>query len=441
MYSTYFNFDNLSLAIIALVCFIGICVASFSARYLKGDRAQGNFYIFLWLMILSVCTMVSTNHLLIMLISWACSNYLLTRLMLHKSSWNAAVNSAKLAKRNFIFGTSLLSAAFVLLYLETGHTSIVSINNSELSAIAGITVGICIVLAAMTQSGILPFHRWLISSLNSPTPVSAIMHAGLVNGGGFLLARFAPLFLNQGILLNTIFTVGIISAIVGIIWKLMQNDVKRTLACSTVSQMGYMIAQCGLGLFPAAIAHLCWHGLFKAYLFLASGTAAQESRFVPDKPPTALHLLTAALCGFLGTHVFALTTGLNILSGDTTIFIFFVTFISGTQLALTIVSQKILAKYSIAIIATALAGYAYGLSVNLFEHIIAPLNIYQPQSINILHITAMILLTGMWSTVHLTSKQKGFVYPRWLLALYVKMLNASQPHPKTVTAYRNAYQF
>ncbi len=441
MYSTYFNVDNLSLAMIALVCFIGICVASFSARYLKGDRAQGNFYIFLGLMILSVCTMVSTNHLLIMLISWTCSNYLLTRLMLHKSSWIAAVNSAKLAKRNFILGTTLLSAAFVLLYLETGHTSIVSINNSELSAIAGITVGICIVLAAMTQSGILPFHRWLISSLNSPTPVSAIMHAGLVNGGGFLLARFAPLFLNQGILLNTIFTVGIISAIVGIIWKLMQNDVKRTLACSTVSQMGYMIAQCGLGLFPAAIAHLCWHGLFKAYLFLASGTAAQESRFVSDKPPTALHLLTAAVCSLLGTHVFALTTGLNILSGDTTTFIFFVTFISGTQLALTIVSQKILAKYSVAIIATALAGYGYGLSVNLFEHIIAPLNIYQPQSLNILHIIAMILLTGMWSTLHFTSKQKGFVYPRWLLALYVKMLNASQPHPKTVTAYRNAYQF
>jgi len=131
----------------------------------------------------------------------------------------------------------------------------------------------------MTQSAIWPFHTWLISSLNSPTPVSAIMHAGLINGGGFLLTRFAGLFVQSTGMLQVIFFLGLLTALIGTLWKLMQHDIKRMLACSTMGQMGFMIAQCGLGLFPAAIAHLCWHGLFKAYLFLSSGSAAHEKEW------------------------------------------------------------------------------------------------------------------------------------------------------------------
>lgn len=110
-------------------------------------------------------------------------------------------------------------------------------------------------------------------------------------------------------------------------------------------------------------------------------------------------------------------------------------------MAITTVRQEILGKYSIAIIASTLAGYTYGISVNLFDHIMAPLNLYQPQPVNILHISAMMVLTLIWLAIHSIEKQKNIVYPKWMLALYVKMLNASQPHPKTVTAYRNAYQF
>ena len=108
------------------------------------------------------------------------------------------------------------------------------------------------------------------------------MHAGLINGGGFLLARFAPMLAIQPPILNLIFIAGITTALLGTLWKLMQSDVKRMLACSTMGQMGFMIAQCGLGLFPAAVAHLSWHGLFKAYLFLSTGSAAKEKRLDLD---------------------------------------------------------------------------------------------------------------------------------------------------------------
>ena len=87
------------------------------------------------------------------------------------------------------------------------------------------------------------------------------MHAGLVNGGGFLIVRFAPLYLNYPGILNIIFIIGLSTAIMGTLWKLMQSDIKRMLACSTMAQMGFMIAQCGLGLFSAAIAHIILHGL------------------------------------------------------------------------------------------------------------------------------------------------------------------------------------
>ncbi len=437
----FLHIDNLSLVMMGLVGFVAICVASFSSRYLKGDRKQKVFYGHLFAMVLSVFIIVSADHLLLMLGSWAASNIFLVRLMLHKKEWRAARQSSLLALKHFGLGFALLSGAFLILYSVTGKTSIQEITSDSIETPWLITSALLILLAAMTQSALWPFHRWLTSSLNSPTPVSAMMHAGLVNGGGFLLARFSPMIAEQSTVLSVIFIAGIVTAILGTLWKLMQSDIKRMLACSTMSQMGFMIAQCGLGLFPAAVAHLCWHGLFKAYLFLASGSAVQEKRLDLNYPPSFKDFLAALICGLAGAYLFTFTSDKNIFAGDTTLFLIALATITGTQFALPVVRGASAIKLPQALVATLVTGALYGLSVHLIESVLAPLGMSHLQPLNVLHIIALVILIVAWLGHLFAQKPKGKAIPDWMLKTYVRMLNASQPHPKTVTAHRNHYQF
>lgn len=424
----------LSLIMMGLVGFVALCVATFSARYLKGDRKQAAFYLNLTGMVAAVFIMVSADHLLLFLVAWGASNLFLVRLMLHKSCWGAAKASALLALRNFSLGFFFLAAAFLIFFWATGESSLRMLLKSPIETPWLIDGTLFILLAAMTQSSLWPFHSWLISSLNSPTPVSAIMHAGLINGGGILLARFAPLLFQTPALLTLLFALGMITALLGTLWKLMQTDVKRMLACSTMGQMGFMMAQCGLGLFPAAIAHLCWHGLFKAYLFLASGSAAQEKRLDLEYPPSFKEFLYALLCGIWGAFFFALASGKAFFTGDTTLFLILLALIAGTQFALPLVRSSFKLKLLLAFAATALAGSFYGFSVHLVELALKPLEISKPQPLNLVHGIALALLVGTWLSI-LYSKRE---LPDWI---YVRMLNASQPDPRTVTAHRNHYQF
>lgn len=436
-----FFIDHLSLIMAGLISFVSIAVALFSSRYLKGDRKRSNFFLNLTILAASAFILVCADHILVLLTSWIVTNFFLSRLMLHKREWEAARQSSILALKNFILGTIFLGCAFATLYLMTHETSIQTILHCPIKTPWITFSSLFLLLAAMTQSALWPFHRWLISSLNSPTPVSAIMHAGIVNGGGFLIARFAPILSNQAPLLNVILIIGIASALIGTLWKLMQSDIKRMLACSTMGQMGFMIAQCGLGLFPAAVAHLCWHGLFKAYLFLASGSAAQEKRLDLDLPPSFKNFSLALICGTIGAYTFSLTSNKNILAGDSTLFLIILAMIGGTQFALPIVRGHSKLKIPLALVVTAIMGSLYGLSVHLITHLMTPLKIANPQPLNFLHLLALAVLTSAWLTVMFGRHPKQKKLPDWVLKAYVYMLNAGQPHPKTVTTYRNQYQF
>lgn len=434
-----FHVDALSMVITALVAFVALSIGSFSIRYLKGDRKQRHFFMNLVALVSVVFLMVSSDHIFLLLAFWGVSNYLLTRLMLHKQQWEAARQSSILALKNFAVGFIFLASGLLVLYFTTGETSIQVILTKSIEAPWMVLSGMLLLMAAMTQSALWPFHRWLTSSLNSPTPVSAIMHAGLVNGGGFLLARFAPILIAQPTVLNVVLIVGIATALLGTLWKLMQSDIKRMLASSTMGQMGFMIAQCGLGLFPAAVAHLCWHGLFKAYLFLASGSAAKEKRLDLDYPPSFKHFSIALICGIIAAYMFTVTSGKQVGVADTTLFLTFLAMLAGTQFALTIIRGNANGKLFIAIIATTVMGACYGFSVYLIEYILEPLGISAPQQLNFLHLIAAVVLTVSWLGMLFLRPEKQ--YPEWVLKKYVQMLNASQPHPKTVTTHRNKYQF
>lgn len=437
-----FHFDALSAIMSILIGFIGLCVAAFSWRYLKGDHAQGRFFTTLGLMITALFVLVCANHIVLFLGAWVLANLLLVRLMVHKNSWRAARESGSLTFKHFAFGFAVMAGGFAMLYMQTGETSIQGLINSSYNPVVLTGALSLIAIGAMVQCGLWPFHRWLISSLNSPTPTSAIMHAGLVNGGGFLLARLTTLYIQLPDLLTVLFVIGMVTALVGTLWKLMQSDVKRMLACSTMGQMGFMIAQCGLGLFPAAVAHLCWHGMFKAYLFLASGGVAQEKRLDLGYPPSIKVFALSLLCGLAGAWAFVWAGHFNIAAGDTTLFLIGLTFIAGTQLAMPIMKNKPWKALPLAGLVTVLAGALYGFSIYAFESLLAPMALMQPQELSALHIIGFATLFIAWLSILFgLNPERNGTMPRSMLRAYVAMLNASQPHPKTITAHRNHYQY
>lgn len=431
--SRYFNCDSLAMIMIALVIFISAMVTKFSINYIKGDKKYRSFFISLFLLITTIILMVTADHLLIFISAWGLSNIILVRMMIHKNAWRAAKESGLLTAKTYLLGFLSMFSAFILLYIVTGETSIKAIINQKNDSPLILISLIFILISAMTQSAIWPFHKWLISSLNSPLPVSAIMHAGLVNGGGFLIVRFAPLYLKYPAILNIIFIIGLVTAIIGTLWKLMQSDIKRMLACSTMAQMGFMIAQCGLGLFSSAIAHIILHGSFKSYLFLSTGSSAGEKRLELHYPPSLISFTFALICGTLGSYVFTIVSNKTWLAPDTSILLVSIAFIAGTGLALPILRKNILIKLPLALLATSFAGTIYGFNIRIIESIIAPLDLCQSQALNIFHIIGLVLLVLFWLMLifaqHISSR------------LYVSALNSSQPHPKTITTYRNYYQY
>ena len=152
----------------------------------------------------------------------------------------------------------------------------------EISGATAVTL--LIFIGAMSKSAQFPFHLWLPDSLFAPTPIHGLLHAGIINAGGFLLTRLAPLFVLSSTTLHLVFVVGLATAVLGTSMMLVQNDIKKSLGYSTIGQMGYMIMECGLGALSLAIFHLIAHGLFKATIFLNCGNVIHEARQEPRQP-------------------------------------------------------------------------------------------------------------------------------------------------------------
>lgn len=430
----WFLVDNLGCIMLTLIGFISTNIALYAWRYLSGDRCFRKFYLLLILLSASLATLVIADNLLLFAATWMSSNILLVMMMIHKSEWAAAKASGLSALLNFSIGSFFLSTGFIMIYLQTGLTSIHEIIITGASHNLQIPLSL-LAIAALSQSALFPFNKWLLSSLNSPTPVSALMHAGLVNGGGFLLVRFAPLYLAHDNILTIIFAVGLFSAILGTTFKLLQNDVKRMLASSTMAQMGFMIAQCGMGLFPAAIAHLCWHGLFKAYLFLNSGSAAQERRNLSPSRPNFISFILALGCGVTGMISFAYMSNKSIIPQDTTLLLNLVALVAGTQLSLTLLQYASLRSTISSFLITTAAGSLYGLSVYLITGFL-PDSLSSPLELNPFHITACVTVVSLWLG-NLYLKASSDLWKK----MYVFFLNGSQPSPQTITAHRKSYKF
>jgi NAD(P)H-quinone oxidoreductase subunit 5 len=440
MQEKFFIFDSLVQLIAILVGFIGFLVVKFSINYLKGDRNSKYFFTNIFLIIAAIILCFSANNIYLFLAFFYLSNILLVFLIIHKPNWNEAFNSGILAAKYLIFGFVCLCLAFY--FLNSGFKSN-SINNLIANAQnisqRNLNLGlIFLTLAALSQSAIFPFHKWLLSSLNSPTPVSAIMHAGLINGGGILLVKFSKIYLLAPNFLLAIFVLGISSALIGSAFKLLQGDVKKMLACSTLSQMGFMFAACGLGLFASAIAHLFYHGMFKAYLFLSSSGAAQEKRFDLKYPPKLASFILALLIGAFAAIIFASAADFNIFKLDTSLVLVFLSLIFSAQLAINFLEKISIKQFLIALLITSLCAEIYGATIFLIEDFLSDLDLFKPQKFNLIHFFACLAIFSFWaSRLFLQGKKFNSKIAKYF---YTKTLNASQPHASCVTASRNKYR-
>jgi NADH-quinone oxidoreductase subunit L len=180
------------------------------------------------------------------------------------------------------YGTWSLPEMFARIQTDPNVASFLGMPATEAAAIF-------LALAAFARSAQFLLHNWLPYTMDGPTPVSALMHAGIVNAGGFLINRFAPVFVHASDVLHGLFIVGLITAVMGSVLMLTQNDIKKSLGYSTMGQMGFMIMECGVGAFSLAIYHLIAHGLFKGTLFLGAGGVIGEARHDDGVPKDDLY--------------------------------------------------------------------------------------------------------------------------------------------------------
>lgn len=325
----------LALALGLLTAFVGGIVLSFSRRHMKADPRLAIYAQRIGLLITAVLMSVTAHDLISFAIAWIASGWLLARLIGHVPGWVEAEAAEKRARRAFLIGDTALVAALGLLAYEAGALSIeVALAAAKsLPPAAQVATGLLLLVAAIARSAVPPFHKWLMGSMTAPTPVSALMHAGLVNAGGFLLIRFGELIsAAPGVSLAAV-AIGAVGALFGTGVMIVRPDVKRALGGSTVAQMSFMIMTCGLGAYAAALWHLIAHGLFKAWLFLgAGGTIGRARPTTLTRPGAADAVMVTAAAGALVavlaargligatlplSIVFAAVTGLASLAGLT----------------------------------------------------------------------------------------------------------------------------
>lgn len=367
-----FYLDRLSAVMMVLITGISALIYLYSMRYVQQEPAYSRFLTFMILTIVVLLCMVSSANLMMLFVFWQLLSwvlYVLAHRHAHRPTLQGAFRTftlLRLADTAFLAGIVLAQALYGTLEFE-GLFARAAAAPVSLSPLPGVeingatAVALLIFVGAMGKSAQFPIHIWLPGSLYAPTPVHALLHAGIINAGGFLLNRLAPLYGLSPAALHVVFIVGMLTAILGAAMMLTQNDIKKTLGFSTIGQMGYMIMECGLGAFALAVFHLIAHGLFKATVFLNCGNVIHKARQEPAFPHRE-HAIEEAelprltwLTGFLTTLVLPLSILLAahgvleiplLESQGTVIFLFFA-WVTSFQAILTLTRLRAIASWKV----------------------------------------------------------------------------------------------
>jgi len=451
--------DRLAAVMLVHIAAISIVIHLFSLRYMQQERGYGRFHSLLAFTTFVLFGMVSSPDLLALFVFWQLLSWLVPLL-----SYNYPhPPTVRGAFRTFVmqrFGDAAFLAAIVTAYniygtldfhrlfaraAEVQATFLLWPGGLELRA--GTLIALLIFVGAMSKSAQFPLHLWVPDSLYAPTPVSALFHAGIVNAGGFILTRLAPLYALSPAALHWVFAVGLLTAFLGSSMMLVQSDIKKTLGYSTIGQMGFMIMECGLGAYGLAIFHLIAHGLFKATAFLNSGYVIHAARREPRRP-----LKTAAVespefsaltwvTGLVTTLILPLAIVLaahDVLnlplrdSQGAAIFLFF-GWATSSQAILTLYRLKAVASWKLAVgmlLTLFVVVMTYLLAAESFSHFLFP----APGEVNyhfraaalpaavfdfLVIIFALVIVVG-WVLIYAASHGKSFRTPEWIEALQIR---------------------
>lgn len=305
------HYDGVSALMLLLVSFVGWVICRYSLRYLDGEPRQGRYFRWTAVTLGTVLLMVVSGNLLMFFSLWVMTSLGLHQLLLHYGDRPAAARAAWKKFAVSRLGDLALVAAILLIsrlygtfefdQLFAAAGAIVPGGEAGTTHVGetwmGTAIAWLIMFGAVTKSAQLPFHSWLPLTMETPTPVSALMHAGIVNAGGYLIVRTHPLVIWSPTAMATLAIIGALTACFAAVVMLTQTSIKKSLAYSTIAQMGFMMLQCGLGAFSAAMLHIVAHSLYKAHAFLSAGNviADREATRPVDRLVAPVHPLVTAI--------------------------------------------------------------------------------------------------------------------------------------------------
>ena len=278
----------LTVLMLLLVALVGLIVARYSSTYLDGDIHAGRFHRWLSLTLGSFLMLIAAGNIWGFLVFWVVTSLFLHQLLAFYRERPVAVLAARKKYLLHRMADASLFAA-LLLISRTLHTSQFTGIALALTKIHGtlpeplqIASGL-LVLSAVLKSAQFPFHGWLIQVMEAPTPVSALLHAGIIYTGAFLLLRMAPIMSQVRWTGDAVIVMGLASLAITSLMMMTATNIKGSLAYSTCAQMGFMLMECGLGLYSLVLLHIVSHSVYKAHAFLASGSVVDHFRG-PDLP-------------------------------------------------------------------------------------------------------------------------------------------------------------
>jgi NAD(P)H-quinone oxidoreductase subunit 5 len=293
--------DLVAATMALLVGFIGWIVMRYSRSYLDGEEREGAFHALMLTTLGSVLVFVQAGSLATLALGTFAVGLTLRQLLLFYPDRPEAQRAATKFALVWHAGDALLVVATGMLFAQFGTLDLgalaAAVEVRELG-LAGNAAVALIVLAAALKTAAFPLHGWLTEVMEAPTPVSALLHAGIINSGGVLLIANAELVQSSTGAMAALVMLGGLTALFGAAVMLTQSAVKTALAWSTVSQMGFMLLQCGLGLWTLALLHIVAHSLYKAHAFLSSGGAVTEVTNIRRPGPVAAPSVQAVLKSF-----------------------------------------------------------------------------------------------------------------------------------------------
>lgn len=281
--------DALSVSVLVMVAFLGWVIVRYSRAYLRGDTGRSRYLAWLGATLAAVWCLLVLNNLLLVCLAWSLSSLFLHPLLTFYPTRPAAMLAAHKKFLVSRLADGLTLGACVCLYLVAGTLQIDRVAQIVQEPVAMTShwtgaAATLFALAAILKCAQLPFHGWLLQVMEAPTPVSALLHAGIVNIGGFILLRLAPVLEASPLAHGLLVVAGSVTAALAALVMMTRISVKVMLAWSTVAQMGFMLLEIGLGAYSLALLHLLAHSMYKAHSFLSAGETVQQQHSLRIAP-------------------------------------------------------------------------------------------------------------------------------------------------------------